>query len=102
LTIQQQRERLPVFKLRRELLYLVEKFQTLIVIGQTGCGKTTRMLESLYRFFFFFFWRVPINTHADIEIPQYLMEANWASNGKQIACTQVKIKNRNKKSALTE
>jgi ATP-dependent RNA helicase DDX35 len=42
LTIQQQRERLPVCKLRRELLYLVEKYQTTIVVGQTGSGKTTR------------------------------------------------------------
>lgn len=42
LTLQQQRERLPVFKLRRELLYLVEKHQTTIVVGQTGSGKTTR------------------------------------------------------------
>ncbi|KAI7892139.1 P-loop containing nucleoside triphosphate hydrolase protein [Mucor mucedo] len=63
LTLQQQRERLPVFKLRRTLLYLVEKYQTTIVVGQTGCGKTT-------------------------QIPQYLNEAGWAVNGKQIACTQ--------------
>ncbi|RCH88984.1 hypothetical protein CU098_002468, partial [Rhizopus stolonifer] len=59
----QQRERLPVFKLRRELLYLVETYQTVIVVGQTGCGKTT-------------------------QIPQYLMESGWATHGKQIACTQ--------------
>ncbi|KAI9262596.1 P-loop containing nucleoside triphosphate hydrolase protein [Helicostylum pulchrum] len=63
LTLQQQRERLPVFKLRREILYVIEKYQTTIVVGQTGCGKTT-------------------------QIPQYLMEAGWAANGKQIACTQ--------------
>jgi ATP-dependent RNA helicase DDX35 len=42
LSIQQQRERLPIFKSRKELLYLVEKYQTVIVVGQTGCGKTTR------------------------------------------------------------
>ncbi|KAG0171394.1 hypothetical protein DFQ30_001077 [Apophysomyces sp. BC1015] len=64
LTLQQQRERLPVFSLRRELLYLIETFQTVIVVGQTGCGKTT-------------------------QIPQYLDEAGWTANGKQIACTQV-------------
>ncbi|KAI8064826.1 uncharacterized protein B0P05DRAFT_229952 [Gilbertella persicaria] len=63
LTLKQQRERLPVFKLRRELLYLVETYQTVIVVGQTGCGKTT-------------------------QIPQYLMESGWATHGKQIACTQ--------------
>jgi ATP-dependent RNA helicase DDX35 len=43
LSIQQQRERLPIFKSRKELLYLVERHQTMIVVGQTGCGKTTRM-----------------------------------------------------------
>ncbi|KAI9280046.1 P-loop containing nucleoside triphosphate hydrolase protein [Sporodiniella umbellata] len=63
LTMIQQRERLPVFKLRKEILYLLEKFQTVIVVGQTGCGKTT-------------------------QIPQYLMESNWTNGGKQIACTQ--------------
>ncbi|CAO3628301.1 unnamed protein product [Mucor hiemalis] len=63
LTISQQREQLPVFKLRKELLYVIEKYQTTIVVGQTGCGKTT-------------------------QIPQYLMESGWATNGQQIACTQ--------------
>lgn len=47
LTISQQRERLPVFKLRKELLYVIEKYQTTIVVGQTGCGKTTRMYSVL-------------------------------------------------------
>ncbi|KAI8981509.1 P-loop containing nucleoside triphosphate hydrolase protein [Pilobolus umbonatus] len=63
LSLQQQRERLPVFKLRKELLYLVETYQTTIVVGETGCGKTT-------------------------QIPQYLRESGWATHGKQIACTQ--------------
>ncbi|KAL1929926.1 hypothetical protein VTP01DRAFT_1080 [Rhizomucor pusillus] len=63
LTLKQQRERLPVFKRRREILYLLEKYQTVIVVGQTGCGKTT-------------------------QIPQYLDEAGWTAHGKQVACTQ--------------
>lgn len=49
LTLQQQRERLPVFKLRRELLYLVENYQTTIVVGQTGSGKTTRKFVYVYK-----------------------------------------------------
>ena len=40
--IQNQRQRLPIFKHREELLYTVEKYPVVIVIGQTGCGKTTR------------------------------------------------------------
>ncbi|KAG9024377.1 hypothetical protein FRB95_011611 [Tulasnella sp. JGI-2019a] len=61
--IQGQRERLPIFKHREELLYCVEKYGVTIVVGQTGCGKTT-------------------------QLPQYLFEAGWASQGNVIACTQ--------------
>ncbi|KAK7023803.1 P-loop containing nucleoside triphosphate hydrolase protein [Favolaschia claudopus] len=63
LSIQSQRERLPIFKHRDKLLYAVEKHGVIIVVGQTGCGKTT-------------------------QLPQYLMEAGWAANGNVIACTQ--------------
>ncbi|KAL0060618.1 hypothetical protein AAF712_012621 [Marasmius tenuissimus] len=63
LSVQSQRERLPIFKHREKLLYCVEKYGVTIVVGQTGCGKTT-------------------------QLPQYLMEAGWASDGNVIACTQ--------------
>ncbi|KAJ6513827.1 P-loop containing nucleoside triphosphate hydrolase protein [Mycena vitilis] len=63
LSIQSQRERLPIFKHRDKLLYAVEKHGVIIVVGQTGCGKTT-------------------------QLPQYLMESGWAANGNVIACTQ--------------
>ncbi|KAK0569682.1 hypothetical protein OC861_000642 [Tilletia horrida] len=63
--IQAQRDRLPIAKQRDELLYMVERYPVLIVIGQTGCGKTT-------------------------QIPQYLYEAGWAAaeSSLSIACTQ--------------
>ncbi|KAH8117149.1 P-loop containing nucleoside triphosphate hydrolase protein [Phellopilus nigrolimitatus] len=63
LGIQAQRERLPIFKHRHELLYCVENFGVVIVHAQTGAGKTT-------------------------QIPQYLFEAGWAAGGNIIACTQ--------------
>ncbi|KAJ7849116.1 P-loop containing nucleoside triphosphate hydrolase protein [Mycena olivaceomarginata] len=63
LSIQSQRERLPIFKHRDKLLYAIEKHGVIIVVGQTGCGKTT-------------------------QLPQYLMESGWAQNGNIIACTQ--------------
>ncbi|KAF9002008.1 P-loop containing nucleoside triphosphate hydrolase protein [Cyathus striatus] len=63
LSIQSQRECLPIFKHREKLLYCVENFGVLIVVGQTGCGKTT-------------------------QLPQFLHEVGWASNGHVIACTQ--------------
>ncbi|KAF5391843.1 hypothetical protein D9757_001629 [Collybiopsis confluens] len=63
LSIHNQRERLPIFKHRQKLLYAVEKCGVMIVVGQTGSGKTT-------------------------QLPQYLMEAGWTSEGNIIACTQ--------------
>ncbi|CAE7066938.1 unnamed protein product [Rhizoctonia solani] len=63
LGIQAQRERLPIFKHREKILYAVEKYGVVIIVGQTGCGKTT-------------------------QLPQYLYEAGWAANGNVIACTQ--------------
>ncbi|KAK0210494.1 P-loop containing nucleoside triphosphate hydrolase protein [Desarmillaria ectypa] len=63
LSVQSQRERLPIFKHREKLLYCIEKYGVTIVVGQTGCGKTT-------------------------QLPQYLLEAGWAAQGNVIACTQ--------------
>ncbi|KII88814.1 hypothetical protein PLICRDRAFT_42054 [Plicaturopsis crispa FD-325 SS-3] len=62
-SIQSQRERLPIFKHREKILYCIEKYGVIIVVGQTGCGKTT-------------------------QLPQYLYEAGWAAEGNVIACTQ--------------
>ncbi|KAF8515694.1 P-loop containing nucleoside triphosphate hydrolase protein [Hysterangium stoloniferum] len=63
LGIQAQRERLPIFKHREKLLYCIEQFGVVVVVGETGCGKTT-------------------------QLPQYLYEAGWAPAGSVIACTQ--------------
>ncbi|CAK5262438.1 unnamed protein product [Mycena citricolor] len=62
LSIQDQRKSLPIFKLREQLLEAVAKHQVLIVIGETGSGKTTQMV-------------------------QYLAEAGYAEKGR-IGCTQ--------------
>lgn len=47
LTIAKQRKMLPIYSHRMQLLYAIEKFQTTILVGQTGCGKTTRTLLQL-------------------------------------------------------
>ena len=62
LSIREQRASLPVFKLRNELIKAITENQVLIVIGDTGSGKTTQMT-------------------------QYLVEKGFAVNGK-IGCTQ--------------
>ncbi|KAK4786842.1 hypothetical protein SAY86_010675 [Trapa natans] len=62
-SIEKQRQRLPVYKYRTAILYLVEHHATTVIVGETGSGKTT-------------------------QIPQYLKEAGWADGGRIIACTQ--------------
>ncbi|KAI1460772.1 P-loop containing nucleoside triphosphate hydrolase protein [Annulohypoxylon moriforme] len=54
---------LPIAKHHDSLLYLIEKKPVTIVVGQTGSGKTT-------------------------QIPQFLENAGWCSDGKIVAVTQ--------------
>lgn len=62
MTIKQQRESLPVFKFREQLLKAVSENQLMIVVGDTGSGKTT-------------------------QLTQYLAEGGFANDG-MIGCTQ--------------
>lgn len=57
-------ELLPIAKHRESLLYGIETYAVTIVVGQTGCGKST-------------------------QLPQYLEKAGWCADGKIIAVTQV-------------
>ena len=47
LSISEQRESLPVFKLRSSLIKAIQENQLLIVVGDTGSGKTTQMTQYL-------------------------------------------------------
>jgi len=60
--LQDVRRKLPIYPYREELLQAVEEHQIIIIVGETGSGKTT-------------------------QIPQYLYEAGYAKRGK-IGCTQ--------------
>lgn len=42
-TLQTQRQKLPIFNNRNHILYLLEKYQTLVLVGETGCGKSTQV-----------------------------------------------------------
>lgn len=62
LSMKEQRETLPIFGLKRELMKAIDENQILVVIGETGSGKTTQMT-------------------------QYLVEGGYANRGR-IGCTQ--------------
>nr|KMM70117.1 pre-mRNA-splicing factor ATP-dependent RNA helicase prp16 [Coccidioides posadasii RMSCC 3488] len=47
-TLREQREFLPAFAVREELLRVVRDNQVVIVVGQTGSGKTTQLTQFLY------------------------------------------------------
>ena len=63
-SVKQQRESLPIYKVREHFLKAVESSQFLVVVGETGSGKST-------------------------QIPQYLLEEGYANGFKKmIGCTQ--------------
>ncbi|KAF2151165.1 P-loop containing nucleoside triphosphate hydrolase protein [Myriangium duriaei CBS 260.36] len=62
-TIEEKRKTLPVYQYRKEFLSAIEQYQILIVVGETGSGKTT-------------------------QLPQYLHEAGYTDNGMKVGCTQ--------------
>ncbi|CAK4031706.1 pre-mRNA-splicing factor ATP-dependent RNA helicase cdc28 [Lecanosticta acicola] len=62
-TIEEKRKTLPVYQYRQTFLDAVREYQILIVVGETGSGKTT-------------------------QLPQYLYEDGYCKDGKKVGCTQ--------------
>ena len=62
-TIEDTRKSLPIYTFRDDLLKAIEEYQVLIIVGETGSGKTT-------------------------QIPQYLHEAGYTKDGLKVGCTQ--------------
>ncbi|KAM7274785.1 hypothetical protein ACFE04_016651 [Oxalis oulophora] len=47
-TIREQRQYLPIFSVRDELLQIVRENQVVVVVGETGSGKTTQLTQYLH------------------------------------------------------
>ena len=47
-SIQEVRRSLPVFKYREQFLQAVDEHQTIIIVGETGSGKTTQLPQYIY------------------------------------------------------
>ncbi|CAB4383540.1 unnamed protein product [Rhizophagus irregularis] len=62
-TIEETRKSLPIYAFRDELLNAIDEFQVLVIVGETGSGKTT-------------------------QLPQYLYESGYTKGGKKVGCTQ--------------
>ncbi|KAA8652311.1 putative mRNA splicing factor RNA helicase (Cdc28) [Aspergillus tanneri] len=62
-SIEDTRKSLPIYQFRDQIIQAVQDHQVLIIVGETGSGKTT-------------------------QIPQYLHEAGYTKNGMKVGCTQ--------------
>ncbi|MQM09485.1 hypothetical protein Taro_042358 [Colocasia esculenta] len=47
-SLSQQRQYLPIFSVREDLLQVVRENQVIVVVGETGSGKTTQLTQYLY------------------------------------------------------
>lgn len=63
LSMEETRKSLPIYVYRDEFLAALEEHQILVIVGETGSGKTT-------------------------QLPQYLHEAGYTKDGLKVGCTQ--------------
>lgn len=51
ISLQAQRERLPIRNYRDNILHCLENYQTLVLVGETGSGKSTQVPQVILFFF---------------------------------------------------
>lgn len=84
LSLAQQRERLPIYQYRDAILYLLEKFSCMVLVG----GKFVPSSSSFCFSQMTVGWWIETGCGKSTQIPQFLMEAGWAKDGLGIVCTQ--------------
>ena len=64
-TLTQQRQYLPVFAVRQEMLNVIRENSIVIIVGETGSGKTTQLTQvthtgylTLFMIIFFYSWHI--------------------------------------------
>lgn len=63
LPFKQQKLLLPIARARENILYALERYKTVVLVGETGSGKST-------------------------QVPQYLHESGWTQGDRVVLCTQ--------------
>jgi pre-mRNA-splicing factor ATP-dependent RNA helicase DHX16 len=63
LSMEETRKSLPIYQYRDQFLAALKEYQVLVIVGETGSGKTT-------------------------QLPQYLHEAGYTKDGLKVGCTQ--------------
>jgi ATP-dependent RNA helicase DDX35 len=63
LSIKNQKQLLPIYSFKNHILHALEEHSTLILVSETGTGKSTQIL-------------------------QYLYESGWTSQDRRVVCTQ--------------
>lgn len=81
--VQAARMQLPILAEEQAIVEAIHDHPVVILAGETGSGKTTQVTESDEPFIFHH-----ANPHLIQQVPQFLFEAGYATNGRMIGVTE--------------